>query len=348
MITPTVFWSSYNNLLENTLTIFTSLSVWFYLIAQEKRRFMFIILAGLMLTLGFLTKGFVAFFPFSFPFLLWIFLRRISFGRMVSDTAGIVIFSLLPLIIMILLFPVVKTNLLKYFDSQVVGSIKNVVTVNSRFYVVQRMFSDLVFPASLSILFLLWRHFRSSVSIILKENIRKSLVFASLGLTGVLPVMISLKQSGFYILTTYPFFAISIAILVYPYLESLLTELDYKSKGFIFFKWIAYAMFVVGIILSISFSNHFSRDKNRIKDLDQIITSIPRGTIINIRPEMRSDWALHAYLGRFDDISLDPDLNTGREYLLIMNEYYSDTLNKKYSIVNLKTTDFKLFKKISK
>ena len=31
LVTPTVFWASYNNLLENTLTIFTSLSILFYL-----------------------------------------------------------------------------------------------------------------------------------------------------------------------------------------------------------------------------------------------------------------------------------------------------------------------------
>ncbi|HZY25887.1 MAG TPA: glycosyltransferase family 39 protein, partial [Bacteroidales bacterium] len=301
IITPTVFWSSYNNLLENTLTIFTSLSILFYLKGNESKNYLFIVLSGFMLTLGFLTKGFVAFFPWTFPFLLWIFLKRNSFGRMILDSAGLIIFSLLPLLIMILMFPAVKESLLKYINNQVIGSIKSVVTVDSRVDIVKRMFSEIVFPASLCIIFLLWGKIRTSLPIFLKENTRKSLVFVSLGLTGVLPIMVSLKQSGFYILPVYPFFAIGISILIYPLLDSLFIKMNYNSKGFILFKWIAYGLFISGLVLSIYFSDHFSRDKNRIKDMNTILAAIPRGSVININPVMFNDWALHAYLDRFKD-----------------------------------------------
>lgn len=348
IITPTVFWSSYNNLLENTLTIFTSLSVLFYLRGNESRNYLFIVLSGIMLTLGFLTKGFVAFFPWTFPFLLWIFIKRNSFGRMILDSAGLIIFSLLPLLILILMFPVVKESLLKYINNQVIGSIKSVVTVDSRADIVKRMFSEIVFPASLCLIILLWGKIRTSSPLFFKENTRKSLVFVSLGLTGVLPIMISLKQSGFYILPVYPFFAIGISILIYPLLDSLFIKMNYNSKGFILFKWIAYGLFISGLILSIYFSDHFSRDKNRINDMNTILTAVPRGSVININPAMFTDWALHAYLDRFKDVSLDPDLKSSRDFLLIKNEYYSDTLNNTYKMVNLNTTDFKLFKKISR
>ena len=83
-------------------------------------------------------------------------------------------------------------------------------------------------------------------------------------------------------------------------------------------------------------------------DLNTIITEIPRGSIINIKPEMFNDWALHAYLVRFKDISLDPDLKSGRDYLLLKNEYYSDTLKRNYKVVNRNTADFVLLEKISK
>jgi 4-amino-4-deoxy-L-arabinose transferase-like glycosyltransferase len=348
LITPTVFWSSYNNLLENTLTIFTSLSVLFYLKGHENKNYLFVVMSGIMLAMGFLTKGFVAFFPWTLPFLLWIFLKRISFGRMVLDSGGLIIFSLIPLVLLILLFPVIKESLLKYIDNQVIGSIKNVVTVKSRFDIVMRLCSEIIFPAALGIIFLLWGRLRTSITLFLKENSRKSMVFISLGLTGVIPIMVSMKQSGFYILPAYPFFAIAISILIYPLLDSLIIKMNYESKGFIMFKWLAYGIFISGLLLSISFSDHFSRDKSRIKDMNTILTAIPGGSIINIKPEMFTDWALHAYFDRFKDISLDQDLKTGRDYLLIKNEYYSDTLNKNYSLVNLNTSDFKLFKKISR
>lgn len=60
---------------------------------------------------------------------------------------------------------------------------------------------------------------------------------------------------------------------------------------------------------------------------------------------MYADWSLHAYFGRFKNVSLDPDLSNKREFLLIKNEYYSDTLNLNFQIVKLNTLDYQLYKK---
>lgn len=343
LLTPTIFWSSYNNLLENTLSVFTSLSVLFYLISQENKRYLFIILSGSVLAFGFLTKGFVAFFPWTFPFLWWIFLRNKSFGKMITDSAGIILFTLTPLLL-IMMFPVARVSLLKYFDNQVLNSIQNVVTVNSRFDIVKRLISELAPAAGICIILYLWVKIRRSKMIFTAESVRKSLLFLLFGLTGVLPIMISMKQSGFYIVPAYPFFALGLSILIYSYVDSLKMHLNYKSKGFLIFKWMGYGLFCLGIMLSIVFSDHYSRDKNKIEDTYAIIKDIPRGTIINILPDMYEDWGLHAYYARFKNISLDPDLNNRRDFLLIKNESYSDTLNLNYEIVKLNTIDFKLYK----
>jgi hypothetical protein len=154
-----------------------------------------------------------------------------------------------------------------------------------------------------------------------------------------------MKQSGFYIVPAYPFFALGLSVLIYSYVDSLMINLNYKSTGFLIFKWMGYGLFCLGIVLSIVFSDHYSRDKNKIEDTAVIIKDIPRGTIINVLPDMYEDWGLHAYLARFKNISLDPDLNNRRDFLLIKNESYSDTLNLNYEIVRLNTIDFKLYKK---
>jgi 4-amino-4-deoxy-L-arabinose transferase-like glycosyltransferase len=344
LITPTVFWASYNNLLENTLTVFISLSILFYLKNQEKRSFLCIFLSGFMLALGFLTKGFVAFFPWTFPFLLWIFLKQKPFAKMVIESAGIFLCTFVPLLLLILLFPVARMSLHKYIDNQVINSLKNVVTVNSRFDILKRLFSELVPAAVLCVFFPVFACIRKWPVTVKKESGRKALVFISLGLTGVLPIMISLKQSGFYIVPVYPFFAIGACILIYPFVDFLLVRVNYKSGGFRIFKWIGYAVFLTGIILSLYFSDHFSRDPDKIKDTYSVIDEIPAGTIININPGMYDDWSLHAYYNRFKNISLDPDLYNKREYLLLKNEYYSDTLNYRYKIVRLNAKNYKLFK----
>lgn len=345
LITPTVFWTSYNNLLENTLTIFTSLSVLFYLKNQENKNYFFLILSGFMLSLGFLTKGFVAFFPWTFPFLLWIFSKQKSLGKMMGDCVGLLFFTLAPLLLLILFFPVPRLSLHTYIDNQVINSIKNVVTVDSRFDIIKRMFDELIPATGLCVLFLVWGWIRKSSLIFVKENSKKALVFIFLGLTGVFPIMISMKQSGFYILPTYPFFAIGAGILMHPSLDSIFINMNYRSKGFLFFKWIGYGIFFIGIILSIYFSDRYSRDMIKIKDTYSILPEIPKGSIININPDMFEDWSLHGYFGRFKNISLDPDLNNSRQFLLITNENYSDTLGRNYNMVKLNTAEYKLFKK---
>jgi 4-amino-4-deoxy-L-arabinose transferase-like glycosyltransferase len=344
LITPTVFWASYNNLLENTMTIFTSLSVLFYLIYQERKKFFFIFLSGFMLSLGFLTKGFVAFFPWTFPFLMWLFFKQKSFVKMIFDSAGILVFTITPLVLLILFFPVANLSLHKYIDNQVIESLKNAITVSSRFDILKRLLSELSPAAGLLILLLFWAWIRKSTIFLNKESSKKALVFVLLGLTGVLPIMISMKQSGFYIIPAYPFFAIGAGILMYPLINSLIMNINFKSKVFLFFQFVGPGLVLAGIILSICFSDHYSRDKDKIKDTYVILKEIPQGTIINISPDMYSDWSLHGYFGRFKNISLDPDLNNKRKYLLIKNEYYSDTLNSSYISIKLNTIDYQLFK----
>jgi hypothetical protein len=249
------------------------------------------------------------------------------------------------LLLVVLLFPSAWLSLHKYIDHQVINSLRNIVTVDSRFDIVKRLFFELTPAAVLCILLLVWTRIRKSVAVLMKENIKKAMVFVSLGLTGVFPIMISMKQSGFYIISVYPFFAIGAGILVYPVIDSLFIKMNYESKWFLIFKWIGYGLFFAGIVLSLYFHNRFSRDNIKIKETYMILAEIPQGSIININPDMFEDWSLHAYFARFKNVSLDPDLENNREYLLIKNEYNSDTLNSRYEMIKINTTEYKLYRK---
>jgi hypothetical protein len=298
-----------------------------------------------MLAFGFLTKGFVAFFPWTFPFLLWIFIRDKSFGRMFSDSFLIFFFTVAPLILLILLSPVARLSIDKYISNQVIESIRHIVTVDSRFDIVKRLLTEIAPAAVLCVIFTLIGRTRKIPVVFSTENTKKALVFISVGLSGVLPIMISLKQSGFYILPTYPLFSIGAAILMYPFIDSLLVRIDYGSIGFRFFRWVSYVLFSAGIILSVGYSGGYSRDRDKIKDTYSVLTVIPEGSIINISPDMYEDWSLHAYYARFKNVSLDPDLANNREYLLIKNENYSDTLNTTFNPVRINTSGYQLYRR---
>lgn len=344
---PIVGWAVSNNILENTLTIFTSLSVLFYLISQNRKRWFFIFLSGLMLALGFLTKGFVAFFPWTFPFFMWLFLKQQSFRNMIVDTLAIFIFTVIPLLLLVLISKEAKLSLLNYIDIQVINSIRNEITVTSRFYIIKILLYELIPAFCLSLLLLFVGKKKKFDLNLLKENRKIALVFVLFGLTGVLPIMVSLKQSDFYILATFPFFAIGSGIFIYPLINFLVTKINYKSKGFFVFKWLGFGLFFIGLLISLYFSNNIYQNQSKIKDSRLILSKLPEGSIISIYPDMYENWFLHAYYARYKNVSLDPNPELQREYLLIENRYYSDKILQNYTIINLPTTDYKLYKKKS-
>jgi 4-amino-4-deoxy-L-arabinose transferase-like glycosyltransferase len=343
--TPVVNWACVNNMIENTLTVFILLSVLFYLKSVQNKKHLFIFLSGIMLSFGFLTKGFVAFFPWTFPLIMWFVLRQKTFRIALIETVELVMYTVTPLILLIVFIPEARLSLKTYVEIQVIYSLKNVVTVDTRFYILIRLIEELIPAFILCFSLIVWAKFKKFPFIILKRNYKQALVFVMLGLSGGLPIMISLKQSGFYILPTYPIFAIAFSSLLYPLLETLFSNIRYNSKGFLFFKIIAIGLFILGITFSLFFSNKYNRDKNKLKDIYIIISELPSGSIINIPPEMFSDWILHGYFARYKNISLDPDLKNKREYVLIKREIYSDTLERNYEVVPLNTSVYKLLKR---
>ena len=89
---------------------------------------------------------------------------------MVGDSIGILFFTLAPLLLLILFFPVPRLGLQKYIDNQVINSIENVITVDSRFDIIKRMFDELIPAAGLCVLFLVWGWIRKSSVIFVKEK----------------------------------------------------------------------------------------------------------------------------------------------------------------------------------
>ena len=229
------------------------LSVLFYLKSEQNKKHLFIFLSGIMLSFGFLTKGFVAFFPWTFPLIRWFMLRQKTFRIVFIETVELVMYTVSPLILLILLIPEARVSLKTYVDVQVIYSLKNVVTVDSRFYILIKLIQELIPAFILCFSLIVWAKFRKFPFIVLKRNYKQALVFIMLGLSGVLPIMISLKQSGFYILPTYPIFAIAFSSLLYPLLETLFSNIHYNSKRFLFFKIIAIVLFILGITFSFFF-----------------------------------------------------------------------------------------------
>jgi 4-amino-4-deoxy-L-arabinose transferase-like glycosyltransferase len=338
VITPTVFWAATNNMLENTLMIFTSGSVYFYVSSRHSRfYFLFLIISGLLLSLGFLVKGFVSFFPLSLPFWVWIIRREEGFLKMAADS--IIMFFSASLILIVLL----KTNtgayefLLTYLDHQVVNSIKNIKTVESHFTVLLFWLNDIL-PSLIVAGLILWSTIKKRIIglLDLKENSKWAMIFFLVGLSGVLPIMITLKQRSFYILPTLVFFILCIALWISPAVMAIVSRLRSYQK----IKWTALIMFFVCFGAVASQIGSIGRDKDELDDIRVITSVVPKGSTVSITPEMREIWGLQAQLARYAHISVDL---AAKPYLVTMkgNKYIPIG----YSKVELNTSIYELHKK---
>jgi hypothetical protein len=164
-------------------------------------------------------------------------------------------------------------------------------------------------------------------------------------MAGVLPILTTMDQSAYFLFLSFPFFAISLGLIVYPSVEILLERIDYNSKGYRLFKLFGIIALSGGIILSVYFSGDFNRDENKLKDIRVILVQLKENSTVNILPEMNEDWSLYTYCARYKNISLDQDLNNRHDYLLIKTSLYSDTINTDFERIDLKTKEYELFRR---
>jgi 4-amino-4-deoxy-L-arabinose transferase-like glycosyltransferase len=340
VLVPSVTWSAVNNMLENTLDIFICLSVLFYLKSIDGKRYLLLLLSGLMLSLGFLTKGFVTFFPFSFPFILWMCTRHRRFIPMAADTLVMLAASLSGLAIAYGAFPGGREALPEYL--RVVSELAlGAATKSTRFYILGRLAGDLLpvlIITGLVFVFLA----RKSRQVIQVKSAGMPVAFLLLGLTGALPLMITRVQSGYYILPSIPFFVISFAMLVYPAIESSLERIVSKHHGIL--RTAGMVLIVSGVVLADLFSGKPNRDKELISDMKLITSVVPGNDIVGILPDMSGNWPLHCYYARFHNISLDPVQENRHDFLIADRSMVVDSTYRSYEKTELKTSRFDLYR----
>jgi len=301
LMLPLVAWAYSNNMLENTMTVFVLFAILFSLQSIERMRFMNISLAAISLIFAFLTKGFTGLFPFGVFFFVWLIKKEITFKRFVLDTA---LMFLIFGASVLLLFGISKSAgnyILNYIDIQVVDSIETAKTVGSRFAILGAFLGQII-PhfAVLAVIFIIRKIRRKSLQFS-KETFKKFLFWFLIGLSGTLPMMISLKQRDFYLITTLPMYALAFAYIFKPYISEI--RLSLKMKKITVFLGIF--ILAVSIGLSFYFSGKVGRDKVQISDIKTICEQVPEGEIISICPELRTNWSMYGYLQRYGKINAE-------------------------------------------
>ncbi len=247
-----VRWTYANNLLENTMTVFVLLSAFFILISFKRNRVLMLFISGVFLFSAFLSKGFPALFIWSIIFFYWLVYKEISFIRVLIDTFLLIVFTLLPFLIISQLSEDATDSLLRYFNKQVVGSIESVKTVNSRLYIIEAMLNEMIIPFIAVVALIIFAKIKRIKISIDKQDIKNSLFFFLISLSGILPIMISVKQRGFYILPALPFLALSFSYLIKNIIDTFPSIIKFFNNKF----WIplSYGLFGISIVMIFVFS----------------------------------------------------------------------------------------------
>jgi 4-amino-4-deoxy-L-arabinose transferase-like glycosyltransferase len=246
-----IIWASTNNGLENTLAVFLIFAVYFYLKAS-RNNLIYWILSGLFIACGFLTKGPFAFFIWGLPMVFEFLVKNKPFGMAFLSSLKLILVTLVPLIVLYSYSESAFENLSEYYEIQVLNSLKNVETVASRWFILEYFLSEMIIPAvvvsvSLGISYKIFSNFSLEY-----EKKRLFLAFFLLGLFGVLPIMISMKQSGFYILPTFPIFALSLAFLMYQPSVIVIAKLSKYQNFTLISRVVGVLALVIGISLNLN------------------------------------------------------------------------------------------------
>jgi len=342
IITPVVFWSSRNNMLENTLTVFILSATWLICKGLLSGRILWFLPGGAFILAAFLSKGPVGLFPLALPVWYLISCRNVRFPRILLYLLILTITPVTLFLLLILIEPDAGQNISHYLQQQVwpsLGNQRETVT-GSHFTLLLKLAGNLVLPLMASLLFAAMKGKPNQRETGLP--VKASLFFLLTALSACLPLLITLKQRDFYLVPSIPFFALALCAWLnergcLPVSEDG-NQMRPITRMYILFLWLE----VIGVTVLLT----FKADTNHglIRDVEAITREVPPGSVISGDQTIYSDWPLVAHLARFGNISIDPQhLNTW--YLIRKSDALPDTLAGVYHPAMLDLSNYQLLTK---
>jgi len=210
--TPTISWTFNNNMLESTMTVFTSLSVYFFCRAFfiNKNVFFWGLLSGACMFFGFLCKGPTALFPLALPvlflFIYGKFPKKESFGLIVA-------IALSTTFVFLVDFSAATSFFSNYFYGQIIKSVTGKNEEVRYLYLFFRFLGEVVVPLAVSLL--LWFFFKPKTKEQKRTVDRDPFFWLMLliALCASVPTFFSPKQRVWYVFASWPFYCIALAHL---------------------------------------------------------------------------------------------------------------------------------------
>ncbi len=348
IITPKNSWSFNNNLLENTMGVFSLGSVYLLLISLQLRGFKKHVTIGctaILLLLAFMSKGFPGLFPLGFFFLYMLFFKQnYTFRKFLKDTGILVLFTGGVSFLFFFFNEAAQSNIGAYIETQVFGSITGKSRVGSRPVLMKNLFNELIPLLIISaIVFGVYR--RKAIDLI-KGNLvlgKWALLFVVIGLSASVPLMVSPKISSFYLIPTLPYFTMAFAFILSPMILEFTKKVTASKLGFGITGFLGITAVIIGVTLTIVNTNTVGRNHDIFNDMDQLELVLEPHTTVSIHTKYHADWTTIAYLQRYLNVSVDRGAILREYYLIPVNS----AVPQDYEKIDLATEKFDLVKAIT-
>jgi hypothetical protein len=298
-------------MLETTMTVFTTAAVVALLQSAVTSAPMaangWASVSGFCIVAAVLTKGPVGLFPLAAPMFLpdlhehrWRW--RAAIGQWVTLAA---------LFAALWTFDASRDGVTEYLHQQVFPALDHSypATIQS-FGIVKALLQGVFLPLAVMAFLIVVGGGFVSPSIACRTN---AVRVSFLGLAGTLPILVSSKQMGHYLVPAVPFFALATAMILFPTVARLTERLALAGRTRIVH--IAAGAIVLGTTIA-AFLPALERETERLVDLAALSSAVPRGRTISICAGASGDWGLHAWVERLYSVSLDVRSSQQSEWLL--------------------------------
>jgi len=284
LISPLTGWCYGNNMMENTMTIFTTCAIIVSLrfVRTQKNILLIAFAMAVFSLLAFITKGPVSLFVFALPFLFvhgnknfgWLQAIKIFFLQL-----ALFVF----LFLLVFSSPAASAFLQHYLNEQIKPALSSSSPTDYKSFTILLHLLLATFP------FLLLCLLRVLVKPQTRFNQKIHWRFFLLGLCGSLPIMISNKQHQFYLLPAMVPFVIGFAIYLLPLVAWLneKTKEQWQQKTIPFIQYGSTAVVLLCMVLCFTNAGTNYRDNNLLNELHQI------NKLTNGEAEISADYTLY-------------------------------------------------------
>ena len=342
VITPVCFWAYTNHVEETVMAIFATMASYYVYCALflKERPILYFILGGTFIFLSGLTKGVQGMFPIAAVGIYWLISKDISFGKMVLWTLFLI--GVPAFILGILWFSNedVSASFISYYHDRYVPTFTNEMdTTGNRFDILIKVFLEILPIAIISgIVLIISRKLKSQDKHPL--HFKNSMIWLILlGLSGTAPLMVTLEQRGFYIVTAMPLFVLAVSMLAAPRITSIIEHS--KSTKILNFSMIV--LLSCSIVFCYAQIGKYKRNENTLTDIYKLKQIVPENTLVGFPSKMYSEWAFRAYMMRYNKNSMKDNCSDCK-YFVIYKNLDVNLVPPNYSKINLNTQSFDVYR----